>query len=175
MSLISYIKLTETLDNSREISLYFSPIINFTTNEMNDIINSYIGENGIIDKYYSIFPQRKIVISIEKLLNLPNENENTNIITIKNNNKFINYGIIELLRHIQLGLFKNYFLSDNDTILSYYTEQLWDSDIESTKESDNEYKCPCYCDGCPGDCGTLWCGCIDVCRGRCGLGDDRFW
>ena len=34
---------------------------------------------------------------------------------------------------------------------------------------ENEYKCPCYCEGCPGDCGTLWCGCIDVCRGRCGL------
>ena len=29
----------------------------------------------------------------------------------------------------------------------------------------------CDCDDwlCPGDCGTLWCGCIDVCRGRCGF------
>ena len=27
--------------------------------------------------------------------------------------------------------------------------------------------CPCRYDGCDGDCGTLSCGCIDVCRGRC--------
>ena len=42
---------------------------------------------------------------------------------------------------------------------------------------DDEYKCPCYVEGCPGGCGTLWCGCIDVCRGRCGLRDyhDRWW
>ena len=33
----------------------------------------------------------------------------------------------------------------------------------------DSYKCPCYVDECPGDCGTLWCGCIDVCRGRCGI------
>lgn len=34
--------------------------------------------------------------------------------------------------------------------------------------------CPCYDRLCPGDCGTLWCGCIDVCRNRCGLRDDEF-
>ena len=30
-----------------------------------------------------------------------------------------------------------------------------------------------YCDDiwCPGGCGTLDCGCIDVCRGHCGLAD----
>ena len=31
---------------------------------------------------------------------------------------------------------------------------------------------------CDWDCGVLWCGCIDVCRGRCGVGDgcrDRWW
>lgn len=27
---------------------------------------------------------------------------------------------------------------------------------------------------CPGDCGVLWCGCIDQCRGRCGLNDRIF-
>lgn len=27
---------------------------------------------------------------------------------------------------------------------------------------------------CPGDCGVLWCGCIDVCRSRCGLNDVSF-
>ena len=31
--------------------------------------------------------------------------------------------------------------------------------------------CYCYCEDCDWDCGTLWCGCIDVCRGRCGLND----
>ena len=30
----------------------------------------------------------------------------------------------------------------------------------------DEPDCPCG-SGCPGDCGTLSCGCIDVCRGRC--------
>ena len=31
----------------------------------------------------------------------------------------------------------------------------------------------CYCRDwlCPGTCGELQCGCIDVCRGRCGLRD----
>jgi len=31
----------------------------------------------------------------------------------------------------------------------------------------------CYCRDvdCPGGCGTLSCGCIDICRGRCGLRD----
>jgi hypothetical protein len=42
---------------------------------------------------------------------------------------------------------------------------------EDNSDIDNTYKCPCYVDGCGGDCGTLWCGCIDVCRGRCGLKD----
>ncbi len=35
-------------------------------------------------------------------------------------------------------------------------------------------RCPCSDTRCPGDCGTLWCGCIDVCRNRCGLRDDEF-
>ena len=34
--------------------------------------------------------------------------------------------------------------------------------------------CPCYDEDCNWDCGTLWCGCIDVCRNRCGLNSDRF-
>ncbi len=36
------------------------------------------------------------------------------------------------------------------------------------------YRCACSDWMCPGDCGTLWCGCIDVCRGRCGMRDDSF-
>ncbi len=36
------------------------------------------------------------------------------------------------------------------------------------------YRCGCSDWMCPGDCGTLWCGCIDVCRGRCGMRDDSF-
>jgi hypothetical protein len=33
-----------------------------------------------------------------------------------------------------------------------------------------------YCgdDECEWDCGVLWCGCIDQCRGRCGLNDHLF-
>lgn len=34
--------------------------------------------------------------------------------------------------------------------------------------------CYCYDEDCGWDCGVLWCGCIDVCRGRCGLNNDRF-
>lgn len=52
-----------------------------------------------------------------------------------------------------------------------YDEHNYDS-YEPVKYEE-EYKCPCYVEGCPGDCGTLWCGCIDVCRGRCGLRDPR--
>jgi hypothetical protein len=47
---------------------------------------------------------------------------------------------------------------------------------EKQVKYEEEYKCPCYVEGCSGDCGTLWCGCIDVCRGRCGFRDrDSFW
>ena len=38
-------------------------------------------------------------------------------------------------------------------------------------EEDDE--CACGCAGCEGNCGTLRCGCIDVCRGRCGAYD--YW
>jgi hypothetical protein len=31
--------------------------------------------------------------------------------------------------------------------------------------------CNCGCYACPGDCGVLVCGCIDMCRGRCGMRD----
>lgn len=30
-------------------------------------------------------------------------------------------------------------------------------------------RCACNDWMCPGECGTLWCGCIDMCRGRCGF------
>jgi hypothetical protein len=40
---------------------------------------------------------------------------------------------------------------------------------EQFSKEQEERGCPCYYEGCPGTCGTLWCGCIDVCRGRCGL------
>ena len=30
-------------------------------------------------------------------------------------------------------------------------------------------KCGCYYKLCAGDCGVLKCGCIDLCRGKCGL------
>ena len=54
--------------------------------------------------------------------------------------------------------------------ISGWKEQFIKEVTEKKAEAyENEYKCPCYCEGCPGDCGTLWCGCIDVCRGRCGL------
>lgn len=42
---------------------------------------------------------------------------------------------------------------------------------DSYQPVEAQYECPCYVEGCPGDCGTLWCGCIDVCRGRCGYRD----
>ena len=35
-------------------------------------------------------------------------------------------------------------------------------------------RCGCYDDTCFGECGVLTCGCIDVCRNRCGLNRDRY-
>lgn len=35
-------------------------------------------------------------------------------------------------------------------------------------EDNNDSICYCNTKGCNRDCGTLSCGCIDVCRGRCG-------
>ncbi len=43
----------------------------------------------------------------------------------------------------------------------------------SCYDKDNLFRlCNCRHLSCPGDCGTLWCGCIDVCRGRCGFHDN---
>ena len=35
------------------------------------------------------------------------------------------------------------------------------------RHDEGENRCPCGFDGCEGDCGTLDCGCIDVCRCDC--------
>lgn len=37
---------------------------------------------------------------------------------------------------------------------------------------EEEETCVCNYAKCQGDCGTLRCGCIDVCRGRCGAQDN---
>ena len=42
-----------------------------------------------------------------------------------------------------------------------------DDDSHSYYDDDDEPMCPCRDGGCYGDCGTLSCGCVDVCRGRC--------
>jgi hypothetical protein len=40
----------------------------------------------------------------------------------------------------------------------------------------DEFDAVHYCDDiwCDGHCGALYCGCIDVCRGRCGHGYDSY-
>ena len=35
------------------------------------------------------------------------------------------------------------------------------------EEEEEAFRCVCVVQDCPGDCGTLSCGCIDTCRGRC--------
>lgn len=35
------------------------------------------------------------------------------------------------------------------------------------EDEHDEWRCVCGSDCCGGDCGTLHCGCIDTCRGRC--------
>ena len=39
---------------------------------------------------------------------------------------------------------------------------------ETNYENSNEYFHYCGNEDCEGDCGVLVCGCIDMCRGRCG-------
>ena len=38
---------------------------------------------------------------------------------------------------------------------------------EHCGEEEEAFRCVCVVLDCPGDCGTLPCGCIDTCRGRC--------
>lgn len=47
------------------------------------------------------------------------------------------------------------------------------SDAIATQDY-NSKLCYCYNNDCEWDCGTLWCGCIDICRGRCGFNRDIF-
>ena len=44
-------------------------------------------------------------------------------------------------------------------------------DIQFDHLSNDNYVCNCYEVWCTGSCGTLDCGCIDTCRGRCGMRD----
>ena len=54
--------------------------------------------------------------------------------------------------------------------------ELNDSEIDAiATKGYNPDLCHCRIDGCDWDCGTLWCGCIDVCRGRCGLREWESW
>lgn len=66
---------------------------------------------------------------------------------------------------------------DNDSEPDgYYGYGYYGRDDESEYDpyEDEEPMCNCRCEGCPGDCGTLSCGCIDVCRGRCGRDEYYF-
>ena len=43
-----------------------------------------------------------------------------------------------------------------------------DDRYEDGDSSDEDvFRCVCAWGNCSGDCGTLPCGCIDTCRGRC--------
>ena len=44
-------------------------------------------------------------------------------------------------------------------------------DIQFDYLNDDNYVCNCYEVWCEGACGVLSCGCVDVCRGRCGMND----
>lgn len=55
----------------------------------------------------------------------------------------------------------------------YYERE--DDEDEYNPYEDEECRCHCGDEMCGGDCGTLHCGCIDVCRGRCGREDYGWW
>ena len=70
------------------------------------------------------------------------------------------------------------------SIESASSESYHDRDYYGREDDEDEYnpyedeECRCHCgdEMCGGDCGTLHCGCIDVCRGRCGRDDyGYFW
>ena len=50
------------------------------------------------------------------------------------------------------------------------TESVTEPVTEHVPSQENEYTCYCGYKEC-GGCGVLSCGCIDVCRGRCGFRD----
>ncbi len=49
-------------------------------------------------------------------------------------------------------------------------------EVEHCYVSEDEDETPCACNysKCQGDCGTLHCGCIDICRGRCGIREHEY-
>ena len=53
------------------------------------------------------------------------------------------------------------YLDDDD-----YDESPYHYRFDDEREEE-ERLCPCRARDCPGDCGTLPCGCIDTCRGYC--------
>jgi hypothetical protein len=46
----------------------------------------------------------------------------------------------------------------------------YEEPYECYEAEEDSTPCACNYSRCQGDCGTLRCGCIDVCRGRCGFG-----
>lgn len=76
------------------------------------------------------------------------------------------------LKPIDIPLTTSYDNSIDDKIL---TSSLNDIKKQLDKLLDDSFKEICYCHDrrCNRDCGILSCGCIDICRGRCG-NYDRF-
>ncbi len=50
----------------------------------------------------------------------------------------------------------------------------YEEPYECYEAEEDSTPCACNYSRCQGDCGTLRCGCIDVCRGRCGFGNDDY-
>jgi hypothetical protein len=55
------------------------------------------------------------------------------------------------------------------------TSEMAAEPVELVEEKENKHIHHCGDADCEYDCGVLWCGCIDQCRGRCGYNRERFW
>ena len=67
-------------------------------------------------------------------------------------------------------------VTNNDNLVIKTKNSIKEDIINENEEEEKEEElCYCKLKGCHWDCGTLWCGCIDVCRGRCGFSGDRYW
>jgi hypothetical protein len=67
------------------------------------------------------------------------------------------------------------FITDIDPEPTTESEDTIDNNNNNVPENKQTNIHHCGDEYCEWDCGELWCGCIDVCRGRCGFRDYDRW
>jgi hypothetical protein len=128
---------------------------------MKALIRLYRNHNAVFEiNEFSTEQINEITKSVDEWLDIYKEDAYSNFLI---GFQGVAFGIDnEFLYHHGSKMIQIYPMDVNDTI-----------HIEFHYAGDEDWICYCREVDCPGGCGVLECGCIDVCRGLCGNND--YW